>query len=250
MVQIGRKALYLDVIDVLMKRIQAGEYPPGSKLPSEDQLARELGISRVSLREGLRVMSEDGILFRRQGSGTFVRDKKAMPVQELSTILSISTMFKRAGLEHKIVKADYGKIISTGRVAEKLHTPPGAEVWKVERVRKLGDQFAMYSLDYFPASLVPAGREESFKEYLLFSIYHFLREVCGQKSDQGSCTLKPILADEKLAEIMKVPRNTLFMLIETIDLNPERHPVLYAREYYFADLFEFQVNRRRGDSDL
>ena len=92
--QIGRKALYLDVIDILMKRIQEGQYPPGSKLPSEDQLAREFGISRVSLREGLRVMSEDGILFRRQGSGTFVRDNKAIPVQDLSTILSISTMFK------------------------------------------------------------------------------------------------------------------------------------------------------------
>jgi GntR family transcriptional regulator len=249
-VQIGRKALYLDVIDTLMKRIQEGKYPPGAKLPSEDQLARELGISRVSLREGLRVMSEDGILFRRQGSGTFVRDKKALPVQDLSTILSIPTMFKRAGLEHKIVKADYDKIISTGRVAEKLQTSSGAEVWKVERLRKIGDQLAMYSLDYFPASLVPPGGEERFKDYLLFSIYHFLREICGQDSDQGSCTLKPILADEKLVEIMKVPRNTPFMLIETIDLNPEQKPVLYAREYYFADLFEFQVNRRRGDSDL
>jgi GntR family transcriptional regulator len=249
-VQIGRKPIYLDVIDVLMKRIQEGQYPPGSKLPSEDQLAREFGISRVSLREGLRVMSEDGILFRRQGSGTFVRDKKTMPVQDLSTILSISTMFKRAGLAHKIVKADYGKIISTGRVAEKLQTPPGAEVWKVERVRKIGDQFAMYSLDYFPALLVPPDCEERFKDYLLFSIYHFLREVCGQKSEQGSCALKPILADEKLAEIMKVSRNTPFMLVETIDLNPEQRPVLYAREYYLADLFEFQVNRRRGDSDL
>ena len=240
----------MDVIDILMKRIREGEYPPGARLPSEDQLARELGISRVSLREGLRVMSEDGILFRRQGSGTFVRDKKAVPVQDLSTILSISTMFKRAGLEHKIVEAYYAKIIPTGRVAEKLQTPPGAEVWKVKRMRKIGDQLAMYSLDYFPASLVPPGREERFKDYLLFSIYHFLREECGQNSAQGRCTLKPILADEKLAEIMKVPRNTLFMLIETIDLNTEQQPVLYAREYYFADLFEFQVNRRRSDSDL
>jgi DNA-binding GntR family transcriptional regulator len=195
-------------------------------------------------------MSEDGILFRRQGSGTFVRDKKAVPVQDLSTILSISTMFKRAGLEHKIVEADYGKIIPTGGVAEKLQTPPGAEVWKVKRMRKIGDQLAMYSLDYFPASLVPPDCEERFKDYLLFSIYHFLHEVCGQKSEQGSCALKPILADEKLAEIMKVSRNTPFMLVETIDLNPEQRPVLYAREYYLADLFEFQVNRRRGDSDL
>jgi GntR family transcriptional regulator len=248
-VQIKRKALYLEAIDILVQHIQEGKYPPGAKLPSEEQLAREMGISRVTLREALRVMSEDGMLFRRHGSGTFIRDKKAMPVQDLSTILSISTMFKRAGLEHKIVKADYGKIISKGRVAENLQTPPGAEVWKVERLRKIGDRFAMYALDYFPASFVPPEGEGKINDYL-FSIYHFLHEVCGQSFDQGRCTLKPILADEKLIEIMKVSRNSLFMLIETVDLNPEGKPVLYAREYYFADLFEFQVNRRRGESDL
>ena len=130
------------------------------------------------------------------------------------------------------------KLFRPAGVAEKLQTPPGEEVWKVERVRKIGDRFAMYSLDYFPASLVPPGVKNNSKTIYSPSIISCAKYAV-RTSDQGSCTLKPILADEKLAEIMKVPRNTPFMLVETIDLNPEQKPISYAREYYLADLFEF-----------
>jgi GntR family transcriptional regulator len=247
--EIRRRPLYLEVIDVLMKDIQEGKYAPGARLPSEEQLAREMGISRVSLREALRVLAEDGILFRRHGSGTYVRDQKATPVQDLSTILSISTMFKKAGLEHQVIRADHRKIPAARKVAEKLALHPGEEVWEVERLRGIAGKPALYSFDYFPAALVPPGEERRIREYL-FATYYFLSEVCRQKIDQGKCNLKPVLADEKLQEIMKLPRHTPLMYIEIVDLNPEQKPVSYAREYYRADFFDFQVNRRRGEADL
>jgi DNA-binding GntR family transcriptional regulator len=247
--EIRRRPLYLEVIDVLMRDIQEGRYPPGAKLPSEEQLAREMGISRVSLREALRVLAEDGVLFRRHGSGTYVRDQKATPVQDLSTILSISTMFKKAGLEHQVLRADHRKIPAARRVAENLRIQPGEEVWEMERLRGIGGKPALYSFDYFPADLVPAGGERRIRDYS-FATYYFLCEVCGQKIDRGKCTLKPVLADERLQEIMKLPRHTPLMFIEIVDLNPEQKPVSYAREYYRADFFDFQVNRRWGDADL
>ncbi len=247
--RIRRKALYLEVIDLFMERITQGKYPPGSRLPSEEELAREFGVSRVTLREALRVLAEDGVINRLHGNGTFIRDQKTMPVQDLSTILSISTMFKRAGLAHQIVKAEHRKIPSNQRIAEKLQMTPGEEVWEIERLRATGGKPVMYSFDYFPADLVPSDGEEKLKDYL-FASYYFLFEVCGQKIDQGRCNLKPILADEKLQAIMKLPRNTPIMYIETIDVNPEQKPISYAREYYRADFFDFQVHRRREGSDL
>lgn len=247
--RIRRKALYLEVIDLIMERITQGKYPPGLKLPSEEQLAREFGVSRVSLREALRVLAEDGVIIRRHGNGTFIRNQKTMPVQDLSTILTISTMFKRAGLEHQVVKAHHRKIPANQRIAEKLQMNPGEEVWEIERLRAISGKPVMYSFDYFPASLVPSGGEERIKDYF-FATYCFLFEVCRQKIDQGRCNLRPLLADEKLQEIMKLPRNTPIMYIETVDLNPERKPIAYAREYYCADFFDFQVNLRRGGADL
>jgi GntR family transcriptional regulator len=247
--EIRRRPLYLEVIDALMKDIQEGKYCPGARIPSEEQLSKEMGISRVSLREALRVLAEDGILLRRHGSGTYVRDKKATPVQDLSTILSISTMFKKAGLEHEVVRSDHRKIPAARKVAQNLKIDPGEEVWQVERLRAIGGKPALYSFDYFPAAIVPPGGEERIKDYL-FATYYFLSEVCRQEIAQGRCTLKPVLADKKLQEIMKLRRHTPLMYIEIVDLNPEQKPISYAREYYRADFFDFQVNRRRGDADL
>ena len=246
--EISRKSLYLEIIDFLSEDISNGKYPPGSKLPSEGELAHEFSVSRVTLREALRVLEEDGVIIRRHGIGTFVRDRKVMPIQKLSKILSASMMFKKAGLEDRFEKIQYKKIIATRRISEKLQIPLGSDVWEVERLRTIGKQPAIYSLDYFPASIVPNGGEEKLKDYTN-SLYKFLTEVCGQIPAQGQCTLKPITGDENLCAIMKTPRLTSLMYLESVDLNHNQQPIICAREYYLADLFEFQVERKNYDSE-
>lgn len=69
---IERSKLYASVVDQLIRTISAGRFPPGSALPSERQLASQLGVSRGSLREALRVLEHAGVLNARPGSGTFV----------------------------------------------------------------------------------------------------------------------------------------------------------------------------------
>jgi GntR family transcriptional regulator len=246
--KISRKSLYLEIIDFLVEDIRTGKYPPGSKLPSEGELAHDFSVSRVTLREALRVLEEDGVIIRRHGIGTFVRDRKIMPIQKLSKILSASMMFKKAGLEDHFAKINYNKIPATRKIAEKLQIPLGSEVWEVERLRTIGKQPAIYSLDYFPASIIPRGGEEKLKNHT-HSLYKFLAEVCGQVPEQGQCILKPITGDENLSAIMKAPRTTSLMYIESVDLNQNQQPIICAREYYLADLFEFQVERKDFDSE-
>ena len=222
--QIKRKALYLEAIDILVQHIQEGKYPPGAKLPSEEQLAREMGISRVTLREALRVLSEDGILV----SPSWKRNIRPRQKGHAG-----SGSFHYFVHFHHVCKSRFGASDCQGRLPQnpgkpesrgKIADESGEEVWEIERLRAIGGKPAMYSLDYFPAALVPPGGEERIKDYL-FSTYYFLSEVCGQKIEQGRCNLKPILADEKLQEIMKVPRNTPVMYIEIVDLNPEEKPI-------------------------
>src|SRR6185436_3427200 len=67
--------LYYQVQHTITQRISRGEYAPGSQLPSESELSRELGVSRVTVREALRVLSQENLLIKVQGRGTFVADK-------------------------------------------------------------------------------------------------------------------------------------------------------------------------------
>jgi GntR family transcriptional regulator len=247
--KIIRRGLYLEIVDFLLEDIKSGQHPPGSKLPSEDELAREFSVSRVSLREALRVLEEDGFIVRRHGSGTFVLDKKTVPIQTLSSIVSISTIFKRAGLEDRFTKVEIRKIPSTQRIAEKLNISPGQEIWEVERVRTIGEQPAIYSFDVFPASFIPSGQENRLNEYK-HSLYHFLSEVCGQPSDDGECWFKPIMSDKNLSTILNIKLNSPLMYIETIDFNTNKQPILYSPSYYVPELFVFQAHRRRDESGI
>ncbi len=247
--KIVKKALYQDVLGFLQEDIKSGRYSPGEKLPSEDQLAQEFSVSRVTLREALRVLEDDGVIVRRHGSGTFVRDKRAVPIQDLSSIVSISTIFKRVGLEDRFTKVELRKIPATQRISEKLRIPSGQEVWEVERLRTLGENPAIYSFDYFPASFIPHGKEKSLNDYK-HSLYHFLSEVCGQTSDDGESWFKPIMSDKKLSDILKTRRNSPLMYIETVDFDSNKQPILYSFSYYVPELFVFQAHRRRDESGI
>lgn len=246
--KIAKKALYFEVIDFLLEDIKSGQYLPGSKLPSEDQLAREFSVSRVTLREALRVLEDDGVIIRRHGTGTFVLDKRAVPVQTLSSIVSTSTIFKRVGLEDRFIKVDVKKHPANSRIAEKLRIPAGEEIWEVERIWTIGEKPAVYSFDFFPASFVPAGQENKLSDYM-HSLYHFLTEVCGQISDEGDCSFKPIISDKNLSGILKVKAASPLMYIETTDFNANKQPILYSRAHYIPELFEFQAHRRRDESE-
>jgi GntR family transcriptional regulator len=247
--EITRRPRYLEVIDFLSEDITNGTYPPGSKLPSEGELAREYSVSRVTLREALRGLEEEGIIIRRHGIGTFVRDRKVMPIQKLSKIISASMMFAKAGLDDRFEKIQYQKIPAPRNISEILQILPGSEVWEVERLRTIGKQPAMYSLDYFPASIVPSEKENELKKFT-HSLYKFLSEICGQIPVKGQCILKPMIGEERLSTIMKVPRKSVLIYMESVDFNQNQRPIICAREYYLAELFEFQVERQTYDSEI
>jgi GntR family transcriptional regulator len=244
-----KKALYQGVLGFLQEDIKSGRYSPGEKLPSEEQLAREFSVSRITLREALRVLEDDGAIIRRHGAGTFVRDKKAVPIQNLSSIVSISTIFKRAGLEDRFTKAESRKIAALPKIAEKLNIPSGQEVWEVERLRTLGENPAIYGFDYFPAAFIPPGEEKALNDYR-HSLYHFLSEVCGQTSDDGECWFKPIMSDKKLSNILKIRLNSPLMYIETVDFDSNKQPILYSYSYYVPEMFVFLAHRRLDESGI
>ncbi len=88
--------LYLRVIDHIKEKIKSGAYKEKQKLPSEFDLAKELGVSRATLREALRILEEENVVIRRHGVGTFVNAKPLFSsgIEQLS---SITDMIASAG---------------------------------------------------------------------------------------------------------------------------------------------------------
>ena len=101
---------YAQVIDELRRRIESGEYPPGSLLPSEHQLSDEFQIARPTVVRALRVLRQDGWIETQQGKGSFVRGRPAL------ADLAVPTD-RRGGPEP-------GGVPGTGEVIEAATAPP------------------------------------------------------------------------------------------------------------------------------
>lgn len=74
------RSLFLLVMDKIKSDIETGLLRPGERLPSEAELSKQLGVSRATLREALRLLEEEKIVIRRHGVGTFINSKPVFQV--------------------------------------------------------------------------------------------------------------------------------------------------------------------------
>ena len=89
--------LYHQLADILLEAIRTGEYPPGARIPSEPQLAKDYGIGRPTVRQAIDLLVRQHLLTRRRGSGTYVR----APEQEIDlfSLAGTSSAFHKQGID-------------------------------------------------------------------------------------------------------------------------------------------------------
>ncbi|HSL30352.1 MAG TPA: GntR family transcriptional regulator [Anaerolineales bacterium] len=225
----------------LRQAITKGTFPPGTQLPTEAELCQMLAVSRTVVREALRVLEEDGLVTRRHGVGTFVRDRQIL--KNLNFNFGTTEMIESAGMapgnNHIVVRSE----TADQEIAEQLRIPPGTPVVTVERVRTADGRPVVYSLDTLPESLLQRAdfAPELFKTR---SLYHILQTSLGQVIDYGVARLLPMSAPDYVAEKLQLPANALTMYIAQTDYATDDTPLVYSREYHLPDAFDFIVWRR------
>lgn len=222
--------------------IQERGYRPGDRLPSEQELSEILRTSRATVREAFRTMEEDGIIVRSQGKGTFLANRRIKSILEAN--LGVTEMIEAMGYE----SGTLGKIVRRKKaglfLAEKLKVSEASDVVLIERVRTANSRPVTYSTDVIPwwvlnlKGLVIKDLEGC------ESIYRFLEDKCGQVI--GNCTARLFAVNSaEIAEKFNLHKETALFAVEQIDVHQNGQPILYSREYYAGDIFEFRVHRKR-----
>jgi GntR family transcriptional regulator len=236
-----RKTLTEIAEQELRQAIARGTFRPGTQLPTEAELCQMLGVSRTVVREALRVLEENGLVTRRHGVGTFVRDHPIL--KNLNFNFGITEMIESAGL---IAGTSYLAIQSETadqEKAEQLRVAPGTPLVTVERVRTADGRPVVYSLDTLPQSVLQ--RAEFDPEVLLTqSIYNILQTSLGQVIEYGIARLLPVTAPDFVTEKLVLPPGALALYIVQTDYSPDDEPLVYSREYHLPDAFDFMVWRR------
>lgn len=223
----------------LRQAITSGTFAPGAQLPAEPRLAEILGTSRASLREALRSLSDEGLIIRRHGVGTFVARSSEAVETSLHLNFGVSRLIelfgKQPGTRYLLARHERG----SADVRRRLQLAADEGVLALQRVRTADDRPAVYSTDYIPERFAPVAPDD-----LGGSIYRYLEEVQHQVVDHGFATLAPSVATGSIARALEVEPGELLMTIHQLDVRADGVPVLFGIEHYVARMFTFSVLRR------
>jgi GntR family transcriptional regulator of arabinose operon len=106
-------AKYMQVRDVIYRRIVSGEYPAGSAIHSEPELVNIFGVSKMTIRQALTELEKEGLLYRRQGVGTFVNDPNAAG-RQITVVLPGAAQVAKQGTMFKIIHGVLEEAYSSG----------------------------------------------------------------------------------------------------------------------------------------
>lgn len=235
------KTLTAAAQDELRLAIAQGTFRPGSQLPTEAELGELLGVSRTVVREALRVLQEEGLIMRRHGVGTFVREHAIL--KNLNFNYGITEMIASAGLKPGTSHLAVQRGPADADSAAHLQVPPATPVVTVERVRTADGRPVVYALDTLPEARL-AGRGLALERLAGESIYDLLQADLGCVIEYGIARILPAVASAAVAEKLGLAPGALLLSMEQTDYSPHDEPLLYSREYHLPDAFDFLVWRR------
>jgi GntR family transcriptional regulator len=234
------RRLSLAIRDKLASRISSGAIAPGARLPTEPELAAELGVSRATLREALRSLEEDGFVTRRRGAGTYATHRPRLR-NNLDVNFGVTAMIRAAGMAPGTERARTTQEQADADEAYALDLEPGDPVSVLERVRTADGRPVVFSRDVVPSVRVGVRALEGIGEG---SLYDLLARRAGGAVENGIVSIEPGRADRTLARSLDIKVGAPLLYLRQVDYDREGTPLLLSHEHHVADAFEFSVVRR------
>lgn len=168
--------LYAQVKAALQREIES-TMTPGQNLPIEPELEKRFGVSRVTIRRALEELESDGLIIRKQGRGTFVREPKI--TQELTHLISWGETIRRTGLEPQTASAELDLIEPTQELSASLEMPPGKKLVRIRRLRYASGDPICIMTNFLPQGLIPKLEETGLIKDSIYETmaYHNLKPV-------------------------------------------------------------------------
>ena len=216
---------------------------PGERMPSEPELARQLGVSRATLREAMRTFETQGLIHRRQGSGTFVSRPSRIIESGLEILESIETLAKRIGLPVALGEITINNRLGSEEELEALDLPPESEVLSVARVILAEGQPAAYLIDILPVDVLPEGE---IRDGFSGSVLDLLLQRQDPAPATSRCEIKAVTASSEIARAMAIQRGDVLLCFEALLFSRMGKVMDYSFSYFLPGYFRFHVVRRVG----
>ena len=235
----GNKPMYRQIADALREKISAGELKPGDALPTESSLQEAFNVSRVTVRQALKLLTEEQIVESIQGSGTYVKEERVnYDIYQLTGFYekladrNVDTHSEVSIFE--VLKAD-------AKLAEKLNLSHDDKVWHVKRVRFIKQKPVNLEETWMPLALFPDLTWEVMEN----SKYHYVEQIKKLVIDRSEQELVPIMpSEEAIAALSLDPAKPILEKVSRGFLKDGR-VFEYSRNVLNTDDYKFTLVARR-----
>jgi GntR family transcriptional regulator len=232
--------LYAQIQAALVARFGV-DLHPGDKLPTEDSLIDEYGVSRITVRRALQNLASKGFIVTKRGIGSFV----ATPAlsQPLTALTSFVEDMDAHGFNTTARVLVVEEITAPAHVREALELPLGAKVVRIERVRLAAGQPVSLDETYLPLHL---GRLVAQGDLENEPIFDLLEKRHDTPLVEAAYALKASTADSPTAAALDVDEGSAILRIERTSFTTGQKPVDYEILHYRGDAMTFTMRLPRA----
>ena len=234
--------LYHQVAGVIRQRINDGEYAVGAKLLSEDELAAEFSVSRATIRQAIGELVVEGLVTRKQGSGTFVQPRDPKILQQrfrgsLGDLIRESHLAKTRDMTLTHDERLPEHIAAALRLDDRYGSV-------VRRTRIMGSEPFSYTVTYLPPDLGALLSLSKLRSSALMEI------LIGQGIRLASATqsIRAQVADAELSGRIDVGLGAAVLYVERLVNDENGHAVQFVQSWYRGDRYEYTVNLDLADA--
>jgi GntR family transcriptional regulator len=226
--------LYAQVENVIIDRISDGSLPPGTRLPSEDDLVQEYAVSRTTIRAAIQSLVQRGLVEIRRGKGTFVTQPKI--TQELTELTGFVEDMQALGRHANAKVLDQRVVPANQVVARQLALSQGTPVVRIQRVR-LADAIPLsFDETYLPKQLGEKVMADNLETDPIFSL---LEQKYRTPLVEAEYRLEAVCADPTVAKALRIDVGSPIFLIERTSYSIGHRPVDYEKLHYRGDQIRF-----------
>lgn len=238
--------LYYQLENILREKIVSGHFESGTRIPTELDLIKQYNVSRITVRQALQTLAEEGLIERRQGSGTYVSERKSAKRKFSETIHLTSSLdeLMALGVDSQIKVLEMNLVEADEHEAEVLQLKTGTPIYRLKRLRFHDNKPFGLLINYLPkeiaAKLTPSELSGG-------ALLQTIENKLGIQLDYARQEIKAELSDSYLAEILEVRAGTPLLSFERTVFSEKGTPVEFVYSLYRSDLYGYSMKFQRDN---
>ena len=225
----------------LRQQIEEGTFRVDEKLPSENQLCQKFDVSRVTVRKALQTLENEQLIYRSQGLGSFVSDRRSR--QSFIQLTDFVEDMRRAGMEASSSVTRLEPVSVTEKIASVLKVDPQSKVLRLDRLRMGDGQPIAFDFTWLPMFYGQLIESYDLEEE---TIYGILEREYDIPVEKGYYRIEAENADDYLSQHLDITKGTALLLIDRLSLTIGEKPIYYQKRYYRSDRIVYELMAERN----